>query len=164
MTDAPSPARARAEAAFRRIEVTPEQKQDALAEYRANQAAALDNMARLRAARLAKGNSSYRSWNPHPKSMVRSLPPIPQPAVRGGRDRIGGGPQRAGRLHLGQTTKSPVIAATRLMMAANTLTPRLANTRLVSRAMCLSLVSLCCSRGVASDHTSIGTCFITHPL
>jgi hypothetical protein len=52
MTDAPSPARAAANDVFRRIEVTPEAKLDAMAEYRAKQAAALDNMARLRAMRL----------------------------------------------------------------------------------------------------------------
>lgn len=55
MTDSPSPAHARAEAVFGRIEVTPEQKLDALAEYRAKRAAELDNMARLRAMRMARG-------------------------------------------------------------------------------------------------------------
>ena len=55
MTNSPSPAHARAEAVFGRIEVTPEQKLDALAEYRAKRAAELDNMARLRAMRMARG-------------------------------------------------------------------------------------------------------------
>jgi hypothetical protein len=50
-----TPARAQAEMAFRRIEVTPEQKLDAMAEYRAKQAAQLANMDRLRAMRMAKG-------------------------------------------------------------------------------------------------------------
>jgi hypothetical protein len=48
-------ARARAEAAF--PTVTPEEKQTATDEYRAKQAAALDNMARLRAMRLARNAS-----------------------------------------------------------------------------------------------------------
>ena len=51
--------------------------------------------------------------------VVPIAPADTPPAVRGGRDRIGGGPQRAGRLHLGQTAKSPVIAATRLITTPN---------------------------------------------
>ena len=56
MTDAPSPARARAELAFRSpvAAVAPEVKLSAWDEYKARQQAALDKMARLRAARLAK--------------------------------------------------------------------------------------------------------------
>src|SRR3974390_3070129 len=57
MTDAPSPARARAELAFRSpvAAVAPETKLSAMDEYRAKQAATLDNMARLRALRMTKG-------------------------------------------------------------------------------------------------------------
>jgi hypothetical protein len=52
-----SPALIRAHLAFRSpvIAVTPEAKLSATEEYRANQAAALDNMARLRAMRMARG-------------------------------------------------------------------------------------------------------------
>jgi hypothetical protein len=53
MTDTSSPARDRAEAAFRRT-VTPEEKSSAVDEYRAQQQAVLDKTARLRAARLAR--------------------------------------------------------------------------------------------------------------
>jgi hypothetical protein len=53
----PSPARVRAELAFRSpvIAVTPETKLSGREEYKARQAAVLANMQRLRAARLAKG-------------------------------------------------------------------------------------------------------------
>jgi hypothetical protein len=55
MTDTTSPARARAESVFRTVvTVPPEAKLSAMEEYRAKQAAQLDNMARLRAARLAR--------------------------------------------------------------------------------------------------------------
>jgi hypothetical protein len=53
MTESTNPARARAEAAFRRT-VTPEEKSSAMEEYRAQQQAVLDKTARLRAARLAR--------------------------------------------------------------------------------------------------------------
>jgi hypothetical protein len=46
-----NPARARAEAAFRNV--TPDEKVSATDEYRAKQQAELDNMAKLRALRLA---------------------------------------------------------------------------------------------------------------
>ena len=54
MTDRPNPARARAESAFRRIEVTPETRASAIDEYKAKQAAELEKMARLRAMRMAR--------------------------------------------------------------------------------------------------------------
>jgi hypothetical protein len=58
MTDIVSPARARAESVFRRIEVTPEQKLDAMAEYRAAQEVVRIRMAAQRAARLAKESAT----------------------------------------------------------------------------------------------------------
>jgi hypothetical protein len=59
MTTAPSPARASAEMAFRSpaVAITPEARLDGMTEYKAKQAAELDNMAKLRAMRKAKGKS-----------------------------------------------------------------------------------------------------------
>jgi hypothetical protein len=56
MTSAPTPARAKAEMLFRTpvAAVAPESKLTAWEEYRAKQAALLDNMFRLRALRLAR--------------------------------------------------------------------------------------------------------------
>jgi hypothetical protein len=53
MTDSLNPARARAEAVFRRMVVTPEAKLDAMAEYKVKQQAEREKMARLRELRLA---------------------------------------------------------------------------------------------------------------
>jgi hypothetical protein len=55
MTDTFSPARARAEAIFKVIPTTPETRASAMAEYKSKQAAQLENMAQLRALRMAKG-------------------------------------------------------------------------------------------------------------
>ena len=55
MTSTPNPARARAraEAVFRRVVVTPEAKLDAVAEYKVKQQAEREKMARLKELRLA---------------------------------------------------------------------------------------------------------------
>jgi hypothetical protein len=51
-----NPARARADAVFRTVvTISPEAKMSAWEEYRAKQAAQLERMAQLRAARLTKG-------------------------------------------------------------------------------------------------------------
>jgi hypothetical protein len=53
MTSTPNPARARAEAVFRRVVVTSDAKLDAMAEYKVKQQAEREKMARLKELRLA---------------------------------------------------------------------------------------------------------------